>query len=339
LIKVLQKHFKKKFKTVIFVIKTFRKILQITNTSKTKISIIIPCYNNESNIPPLFSELQNLADNNLQYAFEFIFIDDGSIDDSFSILKKEVDSRSGFTAKIIALLKNTGSYNALLAGMHYTTGDCIVHLHADLQDPPDLIPELIKEWEKGYQLVIAYREKRDDGILQDFLSKLFHKLIKKYVLKNAPEGGFDLMLFDNEIKTRIIELNEKNIHLVYLFIWLNYPYKQIPYERKKRLIGKSSYTFGKRIKLAFDTFIGFSSIPVRLIWQSGIIIMLVSFSALIFLLLSEGASHSYVFYCLILFVGGLLQTSIGVLGEFLWRILEQSRNRPNYFVQKVYEKL
>ncbi len=312
--------------------------MQNIQSEKTKVSVVIPCYNNENNIPPLFSELQKLADNNLQYDFEFVLIDDGSVDNSFNSIKKEIDNRTGFQAKAIALLKNTGSYNALLAGMHYTTGDCTVHLHADLQDPPDLIPELIQAWKDGYPLVIAYRAKRDDGILQDFLSNLFHTLIKKYVLKNAPKGGFDLMLFDNEIKTRIIELNEKNIHLVYLFIWLNYPYKQIPYERKKRLIGKSSYTFGKRIKLAFDTFIGFSSIPVRLIWQSGIAIMLISFTALAYLLLSANASHSYTFYWLILFVGGLLQTSIGILGEFLWRILEQSRNRPNYFVQKVYEK-
>jgi glycosyltransferase involved in cell wall biosynthesis len=306
--------------------------------NKDKVSVVIPCYNNEHNIPPLFDELQHLSNSNPSIDFEFILVDDGSKDNTFSKIRNEIDNRSGFSSKIIKLLKNTGSYNALLAGMNYTTGDCTVHLHADLQDPPDLIPELIKEWKNGHSLVIAYREKRDDGFLQDFLSSLFHRMIKKHVLPNAPKGGFDLMLFDNVIKAQILQLNEKNIHLVYLFIWLNYPYKQIPYERKKRLVGKSSYTFGKRIKLAFDTFIGFSSIPVKLLWQIGILIILVSSVALIIGLCSPLLGNESLFFWGIILVCGIIQTSIGVLGEFLWRILEQSRNRPNFFVQSVYEK-
>lgn len=301
------------------------------------ISVIIPCYQNEKNIPDLFVELQKLVDTNTHLNFEFVFVEDASIDDTYNVIQSELESRSGFSSKLIGLVKNVGSYNALLAGMNYATGDCNVHLHSDLQDPPDLIPELVHHWEAGEQLVIAYRENRDDGYVQDVMSNMFHKLIRKYVLKNAPIGGFDLMLFDNDIKNHIINMNENNVHLVYLFIWLNFPYKQIPYTRKKRLVGKSSYTFNKRIKLAFDTFIGFSTIPVQLIWKSGVFLI---FIALIGFILSLAFNFNVQYFGLItllLFLFGMLQVSLGLLGEFIWRILDQGRHRPNYIVKNIFQ--
>jgi glycosyltransferase involved in cell wall biosynthesis len=172
-----------------------------------KISVIIPCYNDELSIMLLLEKMQ-LVENNTIFEgveFEYVFVDDGSTDNTY---KNQLLIKEKYLNKvsIVKLTRNFGSYNSFLAGMYYATGDCNVYLHADLQDPPELIPQLYENHLKGFPLVIANRNDREDSSL---FSLMYHYMVKKYVIKNIPSGGFDLILFSREIKQHILDISEK----------------------------------------------------------------------------------------------------------------------------------
>ena len=304
-----------------------------------KLTYIIPCYFNEKNIPVTTKELiQNEAKFNSNIKFEYILIDDGSKDNTY----KELLIFKGLypeKVKIIKLTGNFGTFNAILAGMSYSTGDCNVILTADLQDPPELIPKMIDYWEKGIKLVIANREDRDDPLSQRLVSNLFHNSIRKFAIKGIPKGGFDLVLFDKKILNEVLAVNQKNSHLIYLISSFKYDYVSLPYTRRKREIGKSRWTLSKKIKLFIDTFVSFSYLPLRIISVLG---LLFGFLAIVYILIIinkyfwgeipvEGWSALML---VILISSSFIMISIGVIGEYLWRTLDEVRNNPNYVVDK-----
>ena len=219
-----------------------------------KLSIIIPCYFNELNIPVTAKELilnEQLFPNDV--SFEYVMIDDGSKDKTFEALitfKNQYPDK----VKIVKLSGNFGSYNAIQAGMEYATGDCNIVIAADLQDPPELMLKMYEFWNKGFKLVLANREDRDDPFLSKFLASIYQKLIKKYALSNIPDGGFDFCLFDKQLKDHILSIKEKNVNSLYLLVWLKYEYACIPYKRQERKIGKSRWTMKKKIPLINDNF-------------------------------------------------------------------------------------
>ena len=308
---------------------------------KNKISYIIPCYFNEGNIPLTTKKLIQIEkDFEDQFNFEYVFVDDGSEDNTLNELLKFKDKFLD-KVKIVKLTGNFGTFNAILAGMNYATGDCSVILSADLQDPPELIPKMAKHWLRGIKLVIANRESREDSFIQKTISNLFHNLIRKFAIKNIPQGGFDLILFDKKISQQIIKMNQKNTHLIYLISTLKYDYVSIPYTRKKREIGKSKWTFSKKIKLFIDTFVSFTYLPLRIISIGGIFLGLISISYAALIVFNKmngnieisGWSATMV---TLLIVSSFQMISIGVIGEYLWRTLDASRNRPNYIVDKIY---
>lgn len=308
---------------------------------KNKISYIIPCYFNEGNIPVTTKKLINIEkDFDDQFNFEYVFVDDGSEDNTLNELIKFRDKHLD-KVKIVKLTGNFGTFNAILAGMNHTTGDCSVILSADLQDPPELIPKMVKHWLGGIKLVIANRDSREDSFIQKIISNLFHNLIRKFAIKNIPKGGFDLILFDKKISQQIIKMNQKNTHLIYLISTLKYDYVSIPYTRKKREIGKSKWTFSKKIKLFIDTFVSFSFLPLRLISIGGIILGGGAITYAVFIIVNKiqgniqmsGWSATMV---TLLMVSSFQMIATGILGEYLWRTLDASRNRPNYIIDKIY---
>lgn len=305
-----------------------------------KITIVIPCYFNEENIPVTSKAL---IDNEKLFpkgtGFEYVFVDDGSEDETY---KKLLEFKSQYPNKIkvIKLAGNVGSYNAILAGLNYATGDCVVLLGADLQDPPEIIPKMFDYWLKGLKFVIANREARDEGLTQTFFSNIYHGLMKKYALKNIPSGGFDLVLFDKELNDHLVEINEKNTNQVYLLSWLDYDYVSIPYKRRKRDVGKSKWTLKKKVKLFIDSFVSFSYIPIRVILYSGIILGLAAIGYAIFLIFAKLYGLNEVkgwtsMMVVILFVSAFQMTALGIIGEYVWRALESSRNRPNFIIDKI----
>lgn len=304
-----------------------------------KISIIIPCYYNEGNIPITAKKLlenESLFDKDLE--FEYVMVDDGSKDNTFSELLK-FKNQYPYKVKLVKLSGNFGSYNAIIAGMEYAEGDCNVVLSCDLQDPPELIVNMYNHWKNGIKLVLANREKRDDGLLSNFISNFYQKMIKKYGIESLPDGGFDFCLFDKAIKNEILKLKEHNTNALYLMVWMKYEYVNIPYHRQKREIGQSKWTFSKKLKLFVDTFVSFSFTPIRLITVMGIFIGLAAIiyaGIIIFERLSgnietEGWTALMV---VLLLVSSFQIIALGVLGEYIWRVLDASRKRPLYIVDK-----
>lgn len=297
-----------------------------------KISIVIPFYNNEQSIDELFQRLRKVVDNKIfdGHNIEFVLVDDGSEDESYSKLNSLLDSELLLNLSLVKLTRNFGSYNAFLAGIHHANGDCCVYLHADMQDPPELIATLFENFLKGVPLVLANRHSRDDG---SFFSYMYHFLVKKLALKNAPPGGFDLVLFDNKIREEILSISEKNTNNVYLINWLGYPYISIPYNREKRKYGKSQWKFLKKVQLFVDTFFSFSNIPIQLIrfcFYSSIVFVV--FSIVLYSVLSDDNSLMVLLSSIIIFI---VSFNAVILSEYLDRIHETVRNRPNFVVENV----
>src|SRR5215203_6157417 len=307
-----------------------------------KISIVIPCYFNEGNIPVTTAELisnESLFPNDL--SFEYVLVDDGSKDNTYAELLKFREQYPG-RVKVIKLAGNVGSYNAILAGLTYATGDCNVILTADLQDPPELIPKMYEYWLKGIKFVIANRSDREESWTQKLFSGAYHKLIKKLALKNIPDGGFDLVLFDKQLREEAVRMSENNAHLIYLLAWMNFDYVSIPYVRRKREIGKSRWTLHKKVKLFIDSFVSFTFFPIRTISVIGILLGIIAFFYGLFVIIAkftgliplQGWTSLMV---VLLFVSSFQMISLGIIGEYVWRSLDAARKRPNFIVDKFHD--
>lgn len=307
-----------------------------------KLSIIIPCYFNGENIPftkKRLIENESLFENDV--TFEYVMVDDGSKDNTVEELIKFKNEQFG-KVKIIKLAGNVGSYNAILAGMNYATGDCCVVIAADLQDPPELMVKMYAHWKNGIKLVVGNRADREDSIFQKAFSNTYHKLIQKFALKNIPNGGFDYVFFDKQLKDEVVKINEKNTNTLYLLAWLNYDMVCIPYTRSKREVGKSRWTLKKKIKLFIDSFISFSYAPLKFISITGITLGFIAllYSLVIIVLKFKGSiepSGWSSMMVVILFVSSFQMIGLGIIGEYVWRNLEASRKRPIYVVDNVLE--
>lgn len=303
-----------------------------------KLSIIIPCFQSQESFDYLISEIQKIyPEIAKRINIEFVLVDDGSRDNTFEGI---IRFKSHFPNTIIVKLTgNFGSYPAFLAGLHYATGDCFAQLHVDLQDPPEHLPQMIDYWIKGWKLIIGQRIEREENFTTRFFARMYHSLIKKIALPHIPEGGFDLILFDREIRDEIVHLNESNINLVYLISSLKHHYVCIPVKRVKRRYGKSAWTFNRKVKLFVDTIVGFSYFPVQLITTISIISGLVFGAEIIILFFKlfsgDRISDLFVislFMSLVLFI---LTFVLAIIGEYLWRTLEAARARPPFVVDKV----
>jgi glycosyltransferase involved in cell wall biosynthesis len=308
-----------------------------------KLSIVIPCYYNQDNVAITFNaiktELDQVAD---ELAFEVIFVDDGSKDNTYQALLALKDKYPAIV-KVIKLVKNVGGYTAIMAGIkHASTADCLTIISADMQDPPEMIRTMYEAWKKGSKLVIGQRVKRDDGMINDLFSNTFYFFLRRFVPDFIPKGGFDFVFFDRDLRDHLISINEKNTNPLYLLAWMGYPYICIPYERRKREIGKSRWTFQKKLKLLIDSFISFTYSPVRLISLLGIFLGLASFLYMIFIVYAKlsgaiGVEGWSTLMIVILLVSAFQMMAIGVLGEYVWRCLDAVRDRPQYIIEKTHD--
>jgi dolichol-phosphate mannosyltransferase len=273
----------------------------------------------------------NLPDVHLQ----IVTIDDGSNDGTWNGLL-EMGKRLPVEQISVKLTGNFGSYNAFLAGLHYATGDYFVQLHADLQDPPKHIPEMLKAAEDGFKLVIGVRTNREEPWLSKMMSGLYHKMVKSIALPHIPEGGYDLILFDQSIRNQIVQMNESNINLVYLISSLKHPYAVIPVTRLERKQGKSQWNLSKKRKLWIDTVVGFSYSPVKWLTNLAVASFLVNLLFLFFFwLYSSLGIDIRIVVTLILASLQLVIFGLALVAEYLWRTLEASRKRPPFVVDQV----
>lgn len=306
---------------------------------KKLISIIIPVYRNEGTLQKtyigLVSVLQGMQD---KYKYEIIFINDGSDDNSLAeLLKiKKIDKR----VSVIDFVRNFGQQSAILAGFRYARGDALIHISADLQDPPGLIVNMVKRWNSGYKMVACARVDREDDFISKITSKIFYRLIKVAVSK-MPTGGFDYFLVDKEIYKKVLGFNERNPFIQGDLLWLGYEPYFLKYKRLKRMIGKSQWNFGKKIKYFVDGFINTSYLPIRIMSFIGIATSFVGFlyALIIFLLriFNNIPLQGYAPIMMVLLITtGLIMTMLGIIGEYLWRIYDEIRKRPQYIIENEY---
>lgn len=292
-----------------------------------KLSVITPCYNNEGSLEELMNRLQQVVTHPALRGMEveYVFVDDGSTDQTWQELRK-LKSRYPEQVRLIKLARNFGSYNSFLAGMNYARGDVNVYVHADLQDPPELIPEMIAHYRNGYRLVIAHRAAREDGSV---FSALYHLMMRYFGIRNIPAGGFDLILFDKTIREHIVAISEKNTNNVYLITWLGFPYVSIPYRRAARRHGKSMWSFRKKARLFVDSMFSFTTIPLW-IFRCCMMAALLFFLATIVLNLI--GIEKYPFQLSYAVFWGVPIVLLWMIAEYLDRIHESVRQRPNFVV-------
>lgn len=305
-----------------------------------KLSIVIPVYFNAPSLSDLHKALIKLEQDLLPLGLllELIFVDDGSQDDSLEKLLeiKNADNR----IKIIKLTRNFGSIHAIKAGFKFVSGDCFAALAADLQDPPELMLEMVKRWLAGSKFVICERVSRDDPLMSKVFSTIYYKLLRLMVMKDFPKGGFDLALMDKDMLPHMAN-SAKNSYMHLLAYWLGYKPDVIYYHRRRRAHGKSRWTFAKKFKVFVDVMLGFSVTPIRTISAIGAIVSLLSFAygiLVVTVALIEGnpVAGFPTIVALITFLLGLIILMLGIIGEYLWRIFDETNMRPETVIEKVY---
>lgn len=305
-----------------------------------RLSIITPIYYNEASLEALYKRLIDLEGSfSDDVQLELVFVDDGSKDASREMLA-EMARRDPGRVKLVFLSRNFGSFNAILAGLHYATGDCVAIISADLQDPPEMITAMYEQWRAGNQTVMAVREKREDPFVSRLFSRLTYAVIRRLALRDFPKGGFDFVLIDRKIRDIIVDIGERNTFLMGLIVWVGFRQAEMLYTRKARVGGRSRWTLGKKIKYFIDSLLAFSYVPMRIMSATGIVVGLLGLCFATFLVIEKlllGISvpgwTALMVTILVLF--GFQFVALGVIGEYIWRTLDEVRRRPAFIVEKV----
>ena len=303
-----------------------------------KISILIPCYNEEQSLPLLYPELVKLMDAQPGYEWELLFVNDGSMDGTLDLLRRycEQDSRVNY----VSLSRNFGKEAAMLAGFDHVTGDCMVIIDADLQDPPELIPEMIRWWEQGYEDVYARRKTRGrESWLRKRLSMLFYRMLQQSSRFDVLQNVGDFRLLDRRCINALKRMRESERYTKGMFSWIGFKKKEIEFDRGDRQAGKSAWNYSQLFSLAIDGITSFSSLPLRISTIAGFFISLLAFiymmvvfvRALIWGNPVQGYPSLLV---IILFLGGIQLLSLGIIGEYIGRIYNETKNRPDYIVDE-----
>jgi dolichol-phosphate mannosyltransferase len=272
------------------------------------------------------------------YQREFVFVDDGSDDGSLAELLKirERDDQ----VRIVSFTRNFGQMAAILAGLKHAQGDLVLHLSADLQDPVELIPQMVRQFEAGHEVVVAYRENREDRLSSRLTSRLFYAIVR-LSLPTIPPGGFDYVLMVRRVVDAFNSIENRNRFFQGDVLWLGFRTSFIPYTRAKRTFGRSQYTFAKRLKNSLDAILDSSYLPIRFISLIGV---LTAFSGFVYaadivyarLMHHIPATGLAPIMILVLIIGGVLMLMLGIIGEYVWRIYDEVKGKPNYIVRQTY---
>lgn len=306
-----------------------------------KISILIPAYNEQEVLRHLYERLYKLAGETPNYAFEFLFVNDGSRDKTLEMIKAYAakDPRVAY----INLSRNFGKEIAMIAGLDKVTGDATVIIDADLQDPPELIPKMIALWEQGYDDVFARRKSRaGESWIKKVTSELFYKVLQKSTSIPIQQDTGDFRLLDKRCVEALVQFRESQRYTKGLFSWIGYEKKEIEYDRDPRIAGETKWNYLKLINLAIDGITSFTTAPLRISSVLGILVSLCAFIYIVYLVVrtaffgSDLAGYPSMM-AVILFLGGVQLLSLGVIGEYIGRIFNESKNRPLYFIEEYHQ--
>ena len=303
-----------------------------------KISIIVPAYNEEESIPYLEKRLVALMDNMKNYEFEVLFVNDGSKDKTLELIKelRERDERFCY----VNFSRNFGKEIAMIAGLDYATGDAVILIDADLQDPPELIPELVKYWEQGYDDVYAKRKSRKgETFLKKFTSKMYYKVLQSLTNVEIQKDTGDFRLLDRRCVNALKKLRESQRCSKSIFSWIGYNKKEVLYDRDPRVAGKTKWNYKKLVDLAIDGITSFTTSPLRISTYLAIPTFLALVIYFIYVIvkcikLSVAIQAFQAIILLVLFFSGIQIMLFGIIGEYLGRIFNETKNRPLYFVDE-----
>lgn len=302
------------------------------------ISIIIPCYNEEDSIPLIYNELKKVS-NNMKYGFEFIFVNDGSIDNSLSVLKKL--SAKDKQVKYIHFSRNFGKEAAMYAGLSNSKGDYVTIMDADLQDPPSLLPEmlrLIKEEE--YDSVGTRRvSRKGEPKIRSFFARKFYKIINKLSKIEMVDGARDYRLMTRQMVNSILELKEYNRYSKGLFSFVGFNTYWLEYENVERVAGETKWSFWGLVKYAIEGIVAFSTLPLSIASLMGFIFCFVSFILIIVIIIKtlifgDPTSGWPSLVCIIFFVSGIQLFCLGIIGKYLSKTYLETKNRPIYIIKE-----
>lgn len=313
---------------------------------KKLITVIIPAYNEEETLPDIIKRLEKLSQTVSKYDFEFLFVNDGSRDKTLEILQDfaTTDKRISY----INLSRNFGKEIGVAAGLDYAQGDAVVIMDADGQEPPELIPTMIKWWEKGYDDVYARRNKKKDSAVRRFTSHTYYRTLQHMTRIPIQVDTGDFRLFSRKCVLALRQFREASRQNKALFSWIGYRKKEITYDQPPRTAGQTKWKFGllspgnSLINLAIDGFTSFTTLPLRFITIAGLFISLAAFIYIIVILIQAAIGVPRIggyntLLILVLFLGGVQLISLGVIGEYIGRIFIETKGRPLYLVQDVHQ--
>lgn len=300
------------------------------------LSIIIPVFNEEQNITPLLKRLQPIVS---KYSYEIIFIDDGSSDNTLNEVKKQAFKNKNI--KLISFTRNFGHQVALTAGYQVASGNSIITMDADLQDPPELIDKLVEKWKKGFKIVYSQREERDDSLFKRTTASFFYRLINFLSDTPIPKDVGDYRLLDREVVDFLNKLPEKSRFLRGLVAWGGYPAISVSFKRNRRLLGKTHYPLPKMISFALDGIVSFSTKPLKIATYLGFFTSLFGALGIVYALFRRVfLPHKYwvtgwtAIFVALIFFGGIQLITIGIIGEYIGKIYKEIRDRPQFLIKE-----
>lgn len=307
---------------------------------RREVSVIIPFLNESDNIRNLVGTLNKFFSTKT-YSAEIILVDDGSTDNSVQLLREQ--QFGNYDIRVLRLSKNYGAQAAVRAGIQYATGEYITFLPADMQDPLELIDrslEIVKE--KDTDIVFAFRKTTNNSFFERVFSEFYASLMKKFVNPKFPGKGFDIVFFNKKVKDKLNENVELNSSLQLQILSLGYSTEDLYYDKQERKVGKSKWTFSKKMKLFIDSFVAFSFAPIRMVSMVGILFFIVGTLWTVYIILRklifDDLAAGWPALMSILMVGfGITNISLGIIAEYLWRTLDASRKRPLFIIDEVID--
>lgn len=304
---------------------------------RKRVTILVPCYNEEEALPLFYRELNRVISSQSQYEFELLFINDGSKDGTLNVLRslRKEDKRVQF----VDLSRNYGKEIGMIAGFDHATGDCVITIDADLQEPPEIIPEMLKRWEAGANDVFGRRRQRKQSLGKRISSKMYHKLLSQVSDVDLDDDAGDFRLLDRKCIAALQSMRESQRYTKGMYAWIGFKKEGVDYDIAERVAGTTKWTVPKLFHLAADGLMSHSVLPLRLASFAGLTVSLCAFVYLVYVIIksilwSDPVAGYPSLMCVILFLGGFILLALGIIGEYLGRIFMETKRRPLYFINE-----
>ncbi len=304
-----------------------------------KVSLLIPFYNEQEVLPMLFDRLLQLIKNNASYDWEVVLVNDGSVDNSLCMVKQMYLRDNRF--RYIDLSRNFGKEVAMMAGLDYVTGDCVVIMDADLQHPPEVIPDMLKLWEEGYDDIYGKRNSRGkEPWIRKKLSLLYYKLLQKTSHVEVLQNVGDFRLLDRICIDALCSMRESQRYTKGLFQWIGFNKKEILFNQEDRVAGNTKWNYLKLVGLAIEGITSYTTSPLKIATVVGLFVSMSAFTYMIYVILKalfigDPVAGYPTIMVVMLFLGGVQLLSLGIIGEYIGRIFNETKNRPVYFVREI----